>query len=60
VKSVDGSRAVIDVNGEERKVRLGFLKLQPGDCVVVHGNRVVDKISADEYEKTVNALRGLG
>ncbi len=59
LKSVDGKRGIVEVNGEERKVKLGFLKVKPGDYVVIHANRVVDTISEEEYLKTMEALQGL-
>jgi hydrogenase expression/formation protein HypC len=59
IKSVDGNKGFVEVNGEKRKVKLGFLKVKPGDYVVVHANRVVDTISEEEYLKTVKALRVL-
>jgi hydrogenase assembly chaperone HypC/HupF len=57
IKSVDGKVGYVDVNGDERKVKLGFLKVKAGDYVMVHANRIVDTISEKDYNKTVEAMR---
>jgi hydrogenase assembly chaperone HypC/HupF len=57
IKSIEGKVGFVDVNDDERKVKLGFLKVKVGDYVMIHANRIVDIISEEDYIKTVEALQ---
>jgi hydrogenase maturation factor len=56
VKEVSEKKIILDVNGAERQIKRGMLPVKVGDCVVIHANKVVDKLTEEQYEDYLKGL----
>jgi len=58
VLSLEDGKAQVDLSGLKRDVDVRFLEgLRPGDYVIVHAGFAIEKLDADEAEKTLSLLR---
>ncbi len=50
-KIIDEKEKIIEINGEQKKVKFGMPGLKKGDFVLVHAGVVVEKMSEKDFEK---------
>lgn len=58
-----GQLALVDVEGQERKVNIGMLEdtaLAPGDWVVIHMGFAVERVDRDGAERAMAGLELMG
>ncbi|SDK28855.1 hydrogenase expression/formation protein HypC [Nonomuraea maritima] len=59
----DAELAVVEISGVRRRINVGLLAdegLKPGDWVLVHVGFALSKISEDEAQAVLDALKELG
>ncbi|MFG2073917.1 HypC/HybG/HupF family hydrogenase formation chaperone [Nonomuraea maritima] len=59
----DAELAVVEISGVRRRINVGLLAdegLEPGDWVLVHVGFALSKISEDEAQAVLDALKELG
>ena len=59
VKKVGDKRVIIDVNGEEKDIKRGMLPVKEGDHILIHANKIVDKLTEKQYEEYMKGISEL-
>lgn len=58
ILSIDNKDAVAGMDGTTRKIRIDFVpNVKVGDYVIVHAGFAIDKLSAEEAEENLEAIR---
>ncbi len=61
VKSIDGYKAIVDIDGVRREVSLQLTpEARVGDYVLLHTGYAINIIDAAEAEETLKLLRQIG
>ncbi len=57
VLEVSEDRAIVDFGGVKREVNVAFVKVKPGDYVIVHAGFAIEKLKKHEAEEIIKELR---
>lgn len=57
VVSVNGTKAVVDFDGNIITAQAGFVDIQPGDLVLVHAGCILQKLSQPEHDSLKELFR---
>lgn len=58
ILSIDNKDAVAGLDGVTRKIRIDFVpRVKVGDYVIVHAGFAIDRLSAEEAEENLEAIR---
>lgn len=58
ILSIDNKDAVAAIHGTTRKIRIDFIKnAKVGDYVIVHAGFAIEKITKEEAEENLEAVR---
>ena len=57
VERFDGNRAIVDLDGVRKEISLALVEgVAPGDYVIVHVGYALNRLDADEAERTRGCL----
>jgi hydrogenase expression/formation protein HypC len=61
VESIDGKEAKVSFSGSTLRISLQLLEnIEIGDYVLVHAGYAIQKVDADEAQKTLDLLKQIG
>jgi hydrogenase expression/formation protein HypC len=59
IVAIDGDMAVVEYDGEQQTVSLSLIEAAVGDYVIANAGFAIEKIDADEAEKSIAIFKGL-
>lgn len=59
VLSVEGTRALVDIQGNRREVDVTLVSVNPGDWVLIHAGIAIQVMDREQAEITAAAYREL-
>lgn len=59
VETVSDKKIKLDFNGTKVEVKRGFVPVSVGDFVLIHANKVVDKLTEKQYKEYLAGISEL-
>jgi hydrogenase maturation factor len=59
VEDISEKKVKLDFRGTKLEVKRGFVPVEVGDMVLIHANKIVDKLNKEQYEEYLAGISEL-
>ena len=59
VEDISEKKVKLDFRGNKIEIRRGFIPIEVGDLVLIHANKIVDKLTQEQYDEYIKGISEL-